>query len=111
MAKSITVVTPPRAAARVPVSQSSLDVVPQNGSSRWTWTSSPPGIRYFPEASTTVTASAVKFGPTSAIVSPLMATSAVLRPSGLTTVAPVITRSNFIEDGASSRIDCKHDTL
>ena len=44
MAKSITVVTPPRAAARVPVFQSSLETVPQNGSSRWTCTSTPPGI-------------------------------------------------------------------
>ena len=54
----MTVVTPPRAAARVPVSQSSLEVVPQKGSSRWTWTSIPPGIRILPEASTTVAAPA-----------------------------------------------------
>ena len=40
----MTVVTPPRAAARVPVFQSSLETVPQKGSSRWTWTSTPPGM-------------------------------------------------------------------
>ncbi len=52
MAKSITVVTPPRAAARVPVFQSSLETVPQKGSSRWTWTSTPPGMTSRPRAST-----------------------------------------------------------
>ena len=47
----MTVVTPPRAAARVPVFQSSLETVPQKGSSRWTCTSTPPGMTYRPVAS------------------------------------------------------------
>ena len=50
----MTVVTPPRAAARVPVFQSSLETVPQKGSSRWTCTSRTPGRTYLPAASTTV---------------------------------------------------------
>ena len=42
---------PPKAAAMVPVSKSSVDVVPPNGMSRCVWTSMPPGITYCPDAS------------------------------------------------------------
>ena len=48
MAKSTIVVVPPKAAARVPVSKSSEEVVPPNGMSRWVWQSMPPGITYMP---------------------------------------------------------------
>ena len=33
----------------VPVSKSSVEVVPPNGMSRWVWTSMPPGITYWPD--------------------------------------------------------------
>ena len=55
------VVVPPWAAAMVPVSKSSAEVVPPNGMSRWVWTSMPPGMTSLPEASTTV--SAGRFSP------------------------------------------------
>ena len=45
------IVVPPNAAARVPVSKVSLANVPPNGSSMWVWTSMPPGITYLPVAS------------------------------------------------------------
>ena len=48
------VVVPPMAAARVPVSKSSADVVPPKGMSRWVCTSMPPGSTSRPVASTTV---------------------------------------------------------
>src|SRR5690349_11006954 len=44
-------VVPPCAAATVPVSKSSLAVVPPNGSSMWVWQSMPPGMTYLPLAS------------------------------------------------------------
>ena len=56
MAKSISVVVPPNAAALVPVSKSSLDVVPPKGMSRWVCTSMPPGISSMPVASITACA-------------------------------------------------------
>ncbi len=56
IAKSTTVVVPPWAAATVPLSKSSADVVPPNGMSRCVCTSMPPGITSLPEASTTVSA-------------------------------------------------------
>src|SRR6478735_8182476 len=55
-AKSTMVVVPPQAAARVPVSKVSEAEVPPNGSSMWVWTSTPPGITYFPVASMTLSA-------------------------------------------------------
>ena len=48
MAKSTMVVVPPMAAARVPVSKSSLDVVPPNGMSRCVCASMPPGSSSMP---------------------------------------------------------------
>ena len=45
------VVVPPKAAARVPVSNVSLANVPPKGSSMWVWTSMAPGITYLPAAS------------------------------------------------------------
>ena len=50
-AKSMIVVVPPNAAARVPVSKVSLANVPPNGSSMWVWGSIPPGITHLPVAS------------------------------------------------------------
>src|SRR5579871_1930980 len=97
MAKSITVVTPPRAAARVPVFQSSLETVPQKGSSRCTCTSMPPGITYLPVASTRVVsllALRARSLPIAAIFSPWMATSACSWPSALITV-PLATMVSY----------------
>ena len=48
------VVVPPKAAARVPVSNVSEANVPPNGSSMWVWASTPPGTTYLPVASTTL---------------------------------------------------------
>ena len=77
-AKSTIVVVPPKAAARVPVSKSSLANVPPNGSFMWVWPSMPPGIRYFPVASITSSAvtAAARFAPICTIVSPSTSTSA-----------------------------------
>ena len=51
IAKSTMLVVPPNAAAIVPDSKSSADVVPPNGMFRCVWTSMPPGITYCPDAS------------------------------------------------------------
>ena len=50
-AKSMMVVVPPNAAARLPVSNVSLAKVPPNGSSMCVWGSIPPGITHLPLAS------------------------------------------------------------
>ncbi len=47
----MSVVVPPKAAARVPVSKSSALVVPPKGMSRWVCTSMPPGMTMQPLAS------------------------------------------------------------
>ena len=52
---------PPWAAATVPVSKSSADVVPPKGMSRCVCTSMPPGMTSIPEAS--ITLSAGRFSP------------------------------------------------
>src|SRR4030081_581517 len=76
MAKSISVVVPPKAAARVPVSKSSELVVPPKGMSRWVCTSIPPGKTYFPAASMTFAAlSRGRLCPIATILPLLMATS------------------------------------
>ena len=61
----MSVVVPPCAAAIVPVSKSSAEVVPPNGMSRCVWTSTPPGITSLPEASMTVSAGMVRPRPMS----------------------------------------------
>ena len=61
----MSVVVPPCAAAIVPVSKSSADVVPPNGMSRWVWTSTPPGMTSCPDASTIVSAGIVSPRPMS----------------------------------------------
>ena len=76
MAKSTMVVVPPWAAATVPLSKSSAEVVPPNGMSRWVWTSMPPGITSFPRASTTVSAGVFRPWP-----------MVVMRPSSIRTSA------------------------
>ena len=48
IAKSMIIVVPPQAAARVPVSKVSADVVPPKGISMWVWASMPPGTTYLP---------------------------------------------------------------
>ena len=63
----MSVVVPPWAAAIVPVSKSSAEVVPPKGMSRWVWTSMPPGITSLPEASITVSAGMVSPWPMSVI--------------------------------------------
>ena len=81
------VVTPPHAAAVVPVSNVSDADVPPNGSSMCVCTSTPPGTTYLPVASmvrsaVTPRASAWPGASTAAIVSPSTRTSAALRPDG-----------------------------
>ena len=78
MAKSTIVVVPPNAAASVPVSKSSADVVPPNGMSMCVWTSMPPGSTYLPVASITLSTLAAGMSsavPMAAIFSPSTSTS------------------------------------
>src|SRR5262245_50287649 len=107
-AKSMIVVVPPHAAARVPVSNVSEANVPPNGSSMCVCASTPPGMTYLPRASMTRSAddarsapSAVDPGCTSATTrSPSMSTSAATAPLGETTVPlvmSVVMRSSLRE--------------
>ena len=75
MAKSTIVVVPPNAAAMVPDSKSSAEVVPPNGMSMWVWTSMPPGRTYLPLASMTLSAGMVSAEPIVVIFSPSTRTS------------------------------------
>ena len=97
-AKSMIVVVPPKAAARVPVSKVSLAKVPPNGSSMWVWPSIPPGMTHLPVASTTVSAGTSRSTPIRAISSPSTRTSARVMASALTMVPPLMRvriRSSF----------------
>ena len=69
------VVVPPKAAAMVPDSKSSAEVVPPNGMSMWVWTSMPPGRTNLPLASITLSAGIVSAVPMVVIFSPSMNTS------------------------------------
>ena len=53
MTKSMIIVVPPASPAAVPVKKSSLATVPMNGSCMCVCGSMPPGITYWPPASTT----------------------------------------------------------
>jgi hypothetical protein len=72
----MSVVVPPWAAASVPLSKSSAEVVPPNGMSRWVCTSMPPGITSLPEASITASAGIVRPWPINVITPLSMKTSA-----------------------------------
>src|SRR3984885_1200737 len=87
MAKSTRVVVPPMAAARVPVSKSSLEVVPPKGMSKCVCASMPPGNSSMPVASSTWwPGSAEMPGRTSLIVPASTSTSAAMVLSADTTV-------------------------
>src|SRR6202167_5706164 len=87
MAKSTVGVVAAMAAARVPVSKSSLEVVPPNGMSRCVCASMPPGSSSMPVASTTSwTGSDGIPGRTSLIVPPSINTSEAKVFSAVTTV-------------------------
>ena len=95
-AKSMIVVVPPQAAARVPVSKVSTEKVPPNGISMCVCTSIPPGSTYLPVASMTRSAATASSAPvtsrasTAAIFSPATSTSASSVPDAVTTVPPEI---------------------
>ena len=103
-AKSMIVVVPPQAAARVPVSKVSTEKVPPNGISMCVCTSIPPGSTYLPVASMTRSAATAaglsgSASPvsrttarpsTAAIFSPATSTSASSVPDAVTTVPPVM---------------------
>src|SRR5690349_8652867 len=95
-AKSMIVVVPPHAAARVPVSKVSAENVPPNGISMCVCTSIPPGSTYLPVASMTSSAAGAVSPPvtslasTAAIFSPVTSTSASSVPDAVTTVPPLI---------------------
>ena len=97
-AKSMIVVVPPHAAARVPVSKVSAENVPPNGISMCVCTSIPPGSTYLPVASMTWSAAAaaasafpvMSRASTAAIFSPATSTSASSVPDAVTTVPPLI---------------------
>src|SRR5579864_6815602 len=93
---SITVVTPPAAAAAVSVPKSSLSGNP--GSRLCTWTSMAPGRTYRPEASTTFApAGARKSDPTRVMTPSVTWTSASSGPPGVYTVPPRIRSSVKLE--------------
>src|SRR5947207_12432392 len=99
-AKSMIVVVPPHAAARVPVSKVSAENVPPNGISMCVCTSIPPGSTYLPVASMTWSAATAAasspaspvtaLASTAAIFSPATSTSASSVPDAVTTVPPLI---------------------
>src|SRR5215472_5017552 len=94
-AKSMIVVVPPQAAARVPVSNVSAENVPPNGISMCVCTSIPPGSTYLPLASMIRSAVMLTGRPgrrasTMAIFSSWTSTSASCGPDPDTTVPPVI---------------------
>ena len=94
-AKSMMVVVPPQAAARVPVSNVSTEKVPPNGISMCVCASIPPGSTYFPVASMTRSAKTLVVSSgsrpsTEAIFSPWTSTSASSVPDAVTTVPPWI---------------------
>src|SRR5487761_276224 len=108
-AKSMIVVVPPQAAARVPVSNVSAENVPPHGISMCVCASMPPGSTYLPVASMTRSAGGAqapagawppgwersRSGELSlviraAIVSPSTSTSAGIVPVAVTTVPPLI---------------------
>jgi len=104
-AKSMMVVVPPKAAARVPVSNVSLANVPPKGISMWVCASTPPGMTYLPVASmvrSTVCARAARSLPSPTMVSPSMSTSVACEPSALTTVP--LTMSVRIESLLHARL-------
>jgi len=93
MTKSMMDVVPPARAAAVPVKKSSMVTVPMNGSCMWVCGSMPPGITYWPPASTTVAPDgALRFSPTAVMVPLWVMTSAKKARSALTTVPPRINR-------------------
>src|SRR6185437_10459112 len=97
MAKSISVVVPPNAAAIVPVSKSSALIVPPKGISRCVWTSIPPGITRHPAASTTLPAFSIgSCAPMAEILWPLTPTSATHISVAVTTAPFLISMSKRI---------------
>src|SRR6267378_1978273 len=69
-----------------------------NGSSRWTWTSSTPGITWWPVASITfVDLSPSRLTPKAVIFSPIIPISPVNVPAGVTTLPPLTIRSNVTD--------------
>src|SRR6266508_525559 len=92
-AKSTMLVVPPNAAATVPVWKSSEANVPPNGSSMWVWTSMPPGMTYFRDASMRFAPPAFRSFPTAATFSSSMRTSALYVSVAVTTVPPVMSVS------------------
>src|ERR1700732_3687755 len=111
-AKSMIVVVPPQAAARVPVSNVSTENVPPNGISMCVCTSIPPGSTYLPVAPMIRSAVMLTSRPgrrarTTAIFSPSTSTSASCVPDAVSTVPPTISvltallsRSPSLADGS-----------
>src|SRR6266481_6484443 len=96
-AKSMMVVVPPHAAARVPVSKVSAENVPPKGISMCVCTSIPPGSTYLPAALIAWSTSAGQASATSVpgaasamIRSPPVSTSAATAPLAVMTVPPLI---------------------
>jgi hypothetical protein len=106
IAKSTIVVVPPNAAAIVPDSKSSDELVPPNGMSMCVWQSMPPGMTNLPVASMTLNwlNGGLSLGKRSnmpvcwkpAILSPTIITSATNVSLAVTTVPPLISVSPLI---------------
>ena len=83
-------VVPPQAAARVPVSNVSDASVPPNGICMWVCASMPPGMTYFPVASTTWSTDAARSVPSSC--DPGARTATIVSPSTSTSAAEARSR-------------------
>src|SRR5216684_1725745 len=98
---SKTVVTPPAAAAAVPLRKPSLYVAP--GSRMWTWTSITPGRTKRPEASITFEAfGALEFEPSHATFPSFEAIAHLRRDDETATTPFLITRSAELKIGWGS---------
>ncbi len=97
MAKGSTMVLPPNAAARVPLSKSSAIVMPgPEGCAKCTWLSMPPGSTSRPVAST-ISAAAPRSLPSAAMRPPAMPTSQAKVSAAVATVPPRMIVSNAID--------------
>ena len=99
MAKSISVVVPPKSAARLTSGGGAVVrfPCPMMGAEIWAWGSMPPGTTTLPEASIIRPASSpsAPAAATATILSPCTATSQSPTPIGVTTCPPRIIKSSI----------------
>src|SRR5919198_1923095 len=112
MAKSTSVVVPPKSAARVTWSGGAVSMPgkPMMGAAICACGSMPPGMTIIPVASMTRPMSLVSvFGSaTATIFSPWMATSQFPTPQGVTTCPPLMTESSIASPSSACRLCRRH---